>query len=414
MLKKAITTAFGTFLFLIPFKIQTVLAATPIFLQGNFNPYTTLFLTFPDIVLAILLILIGIDIFRKPKLEKNRELLIVIIAFGIFVAMGLISFTWAENKSAVLISSARLIISTLIPACLLTSSYFKKERQKLIKIFIVAMLVQSVIGILQFTFQHSLGLHAIGESHISPTEPGIAKMDFMNKKIVRAYGTFPHSNIFAAFTLMTLFLTPYIRNKRFKWTIRILLAIALLLTFSRSIWIIATITAIAYMAINKKIYKRNVKAILAAGIVLLVMLSMWPLARERLNITNDTSLQERLEGMETSIHMIRANPQGVGLGNYTENLQKFTENHLAPWEYQPVHNTFLLAGAETGVQGILALILFLATILIWKAHKKNYNGLVFAIALIGFMLVDHYLLSIPQGQYLFGILTGFTLNENRG
>lgn len=413
MLKKAILAAFGTFLFLIPFKIQTVLAETPIFLQGNFNPYTTFFLTLPDIALAILLLLIGIDMFQKPKKTENWPFWIVVMSGGAFIIVSTISYLWAENTSAVLAESARLTMGMLIPAGLITSSYFKKNREKLINIFILSMVIQGAIGILQFSVQHSLGLHALGESHIAASEPGIAKIDFLNKKIVRAYGTFPHPNIFAAFILVTLLLTTYIQKLKLKWIIRILLAIALLLTFSRSVWLIATIAGIAYITINGKKYKRNAITIFAASIILLGTLAAWPLIRERMDISKDSSMQERLEGISASIRMIRTKPQGVGLGNYTENLQEFTEKKLAPWEYQPVHNTLLLTGAETGVQGMMVLIAFLALLCISTIRKKNWHGTIFMAIMICIMLTDHYLLTVPQGQQLFGILTAFTLTANR-
>lgn len=413
MLKKIITATFGTFLFLIPFKIQTVLFTTTIFLQGNFNPYTAFFLTLPDITLIILLILIGVDLFQKPKQDKNRQYWIIIMIGIAILITGLTTWIWAKDTSAVLSNAVRLILGMLVPAGLLMSKYFKKQQTKLINIFIVSMLIQSAIGILQFISQHALGLHSIGESYIAQTEPGIAKIDLLNKKFIRAYGTFPHPNIFGAFLTMTLFLTPYIKHRNLKWIARILLIVSLLMTFSRSAWVMAVIGGILYAFINKKETPRSGYAASIALISLVVITAIMPLLRQRLDISKDASIRERLDGIKTSVEMIRARPYGIGLGNYTIELQEFTEKKLAPWEYQPVHNTFLLTAAEMGVQGLMVLIGGIAILIICAIREKNWNGMIFGIIMTGLMLTDHYFLTVPQGQYLFGLLAAFTLISSR-
>lgn len=82
---------------------------------------------------------------------------------------------------------------------------------------------QSVIAIYQFEFQRSLFgqtiLHKLsGESIISPSIPGVAKIVYDGEKILRAYGTFPHPNLLGGFLIFTIGISLYLilYNKRMK------------------------------------------------------------------------------------------------------------------------------------------------------------------------------------------------------
>jgi hypothetical protein len=109
---------------------------------------------------------------------------------------------------------------------------------------------------------------------------------------------------------------------------------------------------------------------------------------------------------------------------------------MEDWQYQPVHNVFLLIWSELGLIG---LILFIW--IIWKIlHPKpivprgtigetevdqssnHWNGtaLIFRSILLGFifiMLFDHYLWDIQQGQLMLwamlGVIYGLKRNNNK-
>ena len=50
--------------------------------------------------------------------------------------------------------------------------------------------------------------------------------------------------------------------------------------------------------------------------------------------------------------MLYANPLGIGLSNFTLAMPDYTFIKLAPWEYQPVHNIYMLLANETGLIGL--------------------------------------------------------------
>jgi hypothetical protein len=89
-------------------------------------------------------------------------------------------------------------------------------------------------------------------------------------------------------------------------------------------------------------------------------------------------------------------------------MQEFSSLKLQPWQFQPVHNIYLLLLNELG---LLSLFLFKE---IERGFKKLQTdpwklGLATAFAVVG--LWDHYLLSLYQGIMLLAIIVGLLLNK---
>jgi len=131
-------------------------------------------------------------------------------------------------------------------------------------ILFVGGTIQASIAILQFIYQHSLGLKWLGENIISPNNHGIAKFSFEGEKFIRAYGTFPHPNVLGLFLLFSLAsgLGLILAKKRILDTLRwpyrfILLAdfaliiIGILLTYSRAI-IASTAVLLLFFAFTQR------------------------------------------------------------------------------------------------------------------------------------------------------------------
>ncbi len=102
---------------------------------------------------------------------------------------------------------------------------------------------------------------------------------------------------------------------------------------------------------------------------------------------------------------------GVGLGNFLLTLP----SHLARAQVyflQPVHNIYLLFLSEAGAFGIIMMCLGLYVV--WKKHKRPitispmYYALI-SILLLGF--VDHYPVTLQQGQLLFAVFFGLVLRN---
>ena len=83
------------------------------------------------------------------------------------------------------------------------------------------------------------------------------------------------------------------------------------------------------------------------------------------------------------------------MGNYLVVVHRLQPD-LNWYDYQPVHDSGLLAFAELGVVGLILLVLTIAHVL---SHRSDYWPLVIAILVIG--LFDHYFRSLYFGIMLF-------------
>ena len=114
---------------------------------------------------------------------------------------------------------------------------------------------------------------------------------------------------------------------------------------------------------------------------------------------------------------------GVGLGNFLTELPKTLPSREI-YFLQPVHNIYLLLLAETGIIG-LVLFLWLVWIVLRRAisNKQKERGkaallLAYLLSLIAYLLlgfVDHYPLTLQQGQLLLTLFLGINAyNERHG
>ena len=109
---------------------------------------------------------------------------------------------------------------------------------------------------------------------------------------------------------------------------------------------------------------------------------------------------------------------GRGMGNYTLTLHDQIKNNLAGYDYQPVHNTWLLLWAESGIGGLvffLSLIIYLIIKISKLTYRSKSNNLelnmVFLIAIIIMMMFDHWWWSLHFGILFFWLVVGFTIKS---
>ncbi len=278
------------------------------------------------------------------------------------------------------------------------------------------ILFSSVLAIAQFFFQHSVGgpLWWLGERTFNVDTPGIARFDFFGREYLRAYATFPHPNVLGGFLAVTLPILisnvkfPMSNQKKkfpiFKIITIVLGFIALLLTFSRSAIFIGVVGIVLW----KKVKRKSLTTVLIGIVVgFAVLFGIWHLA---FGIPQAESLVVRQQLNAAAINMWQQSPLfGVGLGNFLVKLPE-TLPSRAVYFLQPVHNIYLLVLAETGIVGFL----FFAWVLL-KIFMRPFGiwHLAFGIFLaVG--LIDHYPLTLQQGQLLFAIFLSLNfLNSKR-
>ena len=296
------------------------------------------------------------------------------------------------------------IIFVLIAGAIRESRLLKTKT--IITILIFGALFQIIWGYIQYQLNHSLGLGLIGEQIIGADILGVAKINLEEGiKQIRPYGSFLHPNILAAYLMSILFISlNYLKKQSLILWIP-LLTIGIFLTHSRAA-ILATLAGFGLIILFKFIKEKEITKWIGIGIITTVFIgSFWMLQNSHLINTKDTSWQERLNQNEISKEMIYENPLGVGVRNFTLEMENYNKTKLKPWEFQPVHNTYLLILNETGVQGILIFFLLLITF-IWKYWDSRYN-----IALLSLILIapfDHFLWDSFVGIMLIGIVLSFS------
>jgi O-antigen ligase len=146
------------------------------------------------------------------------------------------------------------------------------------------------------------------------------------------------------------------------------------------------------------------------------------------NFLKDPGVIERVEGYKLSFEMLKQNPLGIGYNHYTLFMDQWSQTNLMPWEYQPVHNGFMLILIEQGWIGFFLLsilTLYIFSKLYQKRKKLLTRGqrfkkrilMVCFISLFLISLFDHYLITLQQGQYLvvmiFAVASVFSLNPRK-
>ena len=117
----------------------------------------------------------------------------------------------------------------------------------------------------------------------------------------------------------------------------------------------------------------------------------------------DESFIKRIELNRATIKLWKQSPLvGVGLGNFVTRLPDTDVSRQGNF-LQPAHNIYLLLLSEIGIIGVIGVIG-----VIWVIRKKISLHMPFLMFLF-LGLVDHYPLTLQQGQLLFTILTALML-----
>lgn len=295
--------------------------------------------------------------------------------------------------------------------------YIVKTKQKTSSIIFflsIGVLYSSIIAIAQFVLQKSIGgpLWFLGERTFSNLMPGIAQFNVCKPfsstctLVLRAYGTLPHPNVLGGYIAVMLPLVIHqLRHRKIFYLATLLAGItALVMTFSRSAWIACLfgtgIVLYARPPVGSAIWKQSkayFSAIFASMVIIIFIAGTTGF--------HDESVVVREALNNSAISMFTESPLvGKGLGNFLVALPANLPSRQI-YFLQPVHNIYLLVLAETGVVG-LALFIWM----IWKIFKSKKTIIrysLFIILLLG--LVDHYPLTLQQGQLLLTILLSSTI-----
>lgn len=385
------------FFIVLPFQIGVLVYTPNLFESGFFNPFLSQWIYIGDLFLALSFLFF----LFSPSLKFRIPNKLFFSAIVIFLFFSLISLVFSSNLVLSIFSFFR-ILEFFILYLLISSDFYNFKI--LVSLFVFSITFVAVIGIFQYLFQHSMGLNFLGESVLSPYLEGVSKIDFLGNSYLRAYGTFPHPNIFAAFLLFSLLISFHVfRMRSFLFIVIFFICFfAFILTFSRSAFLSFFLVFSLYGFIKIKSFWKYFLIFLLSSFFFILVFDFHHLLFERL--FNDSSgFSERILYFSITKKMFFENIFGVGLSNFTLLMQDYSSVKLMPWLYQPVHNTFFLILNELGLQGLLSFVfLFIYSIylLFSDGVLKNIFLISFAFLLLLLLNFDHYFFTLYQGQAL--------------
>lgn len=424
---------------------------------SGFNEYESAFLYAPDIFMILFLgsffvscfnrsqfnfqfLFSNLHLIFKSQFSKNTSKLLasyyLLSIFFLFFAA--LSILWASLKLLTLYNFVRLLLLVLmsfVVAYQLRNSNFKLRT--ILGVLAGLSIIQSSLGFLQFLFQKSLGLRFLGESVLGYHIVGSAKIIVDGAPILRAYGTFPHPNVLSAFLVLGLlslfyFWFKFLGKRDFLRLNALAVAIfivllGILLTFSRAAWLITILISLLVIGYSLLVKNYRVQVVrllvllLAVSYVLSAVLSPFVFSRTIIS-SDEPAFSYRLSYNKIGWNIIKENPLGVGLGNQVVYAVKNDVYKMAGltrvWEWQPVHNLYLLLGAEIGVLGLAAFIIFIAFIifnfkfLIFNQFSNNnYIPKAMLLSLLAFGMFDHFLWTLEPGRLMFWLVIGMVMGN---
>ncbi|RMD59342.1 O-antigen ligase domain-containing protein [Candidatus Parcubacteria bacterium] len=422
---------FYFFGFVLPWQTRWIIQS------GALGEYTTISLYASDIILLLLLALALPRIIKKFTPSAPIPIYWWILAgFEFFV---FISFWMASDKMLALQAYGRLLLGFglfwLMGQCLV-------EQSKFLFFLLLSILGQALLAIWQFLAQKTFAFKWLGVAAHSTAQGGTAVVESLGaERWLRAYGGMGHPNILGGMLAIAIVLLvfwfwrlrePDFRHKIFYWFALVAYLAALFFSFSRSGWLMLVVGAFIFSSnwLFVRPIARYPSWITATGVAMLAVIVLLVgfygdlvkvrfLAQGRLE---NKSIVERIQSLRSALGVIKDNFWGVGVGNYVF-FNASNDINLAIHYPQPVHNGFLLMGAEVGVGGAIIFIWLLINIAkkIWFLRKDDFIGYLEGIILLAMLVVgwslDHYWWSLHFGILWFwlilGLIKGIGVCKNR-
>jgi O-antigen ligase len=295
--------------------------------------------------------------------------------------------------------------------------------------FSISGLVQALIAISQFILQKSIGLNFLWESPIGREVAGVSKTNFNGETIIRSYGLFFHPNQLGIFLVVACATTFYFllnsesKKARFYYALTYFITLTgLFLTFSRaSLLALGVSTAVIsalyiFKCVRTELSHSYIKRVVTGVWIVIALASLLslPMLMARTSL-GDKSVTERIDFNRNGIELIQEKPIfGHGIGNMLPAIYKDRPD-LEAWEMQPPHSYFIVVACETGLLGMLLIVLlfgqYLRKLYLEIAKRKviaSYATIYLAV-FIGFvvtMFFDHYFYHLQQTQILLWMIIG--------
>ncbi len=373
--------------------------------------YRTPALYFSDFAIIATILCLILELRGKILIYIKKNLGFVLPAL-LLCAYLIVGSLISESKYISFLASLKVLEISLFSISALIIISEQDIKQKALVALKISLFWQSALALLQFIFQRSLGLYILGERTFDVTTTQIATVNFLGRESLRAYGTFPHPNILAAFLLFGFVIT----DQKFKFgkkntfissilsvnNILVLIIIsALIVTFSKTTLILTTF----YFFLAIKSFKN--KVLLAMSTIILAAAYSRSLPDAYIN-----SIAERITLAQAAFKIATESPLiGIGQNNFIAHLAALNLISIGEVRLlQPVHNIFLLISAENGIIGFTLFAFFIFKVI---EKSKNPKSFFLSVAILTYLSVDHFLWTLHQGLLILFLVCAFIYSSKK-
>lgn len=424
-LKKIENLLLLAFLFLLPWQTRYIWREGQ--LSGGHWEYGTFSIYGVEILLWLIILLFFFrHVFDKKMrtewLPRKKFFLLPVIFLGLMgLSLGFSDNFWVSYQYVFRWLGAMAFFVVLSVA----TDAPQSENDKSLFVLWFSAVVQGMLAVYQFLTQHVFGSKWLGMSAQDAMQGGASVVEFADQRWLRAYGSFGSPNSLGIYLAVLLILGFILYLKTERPVFKILISVGqlvilsgLLFSFSRGAWL-AAIVGIIGLAVVIFFKQKDWRVFFVKQVVFIVVLAgfwvgiFFPIFSARFNVHNRLevySIAERQSQYKESLSFIKNKPFfGVGPALYTFAVSKKYPK-LASWQFQPVHNIYVLAIVEFGILFGLFLGLIVLS-LVKKVFKDNliFFPVLFTLLVAG--LFDHWLFSMSTGLVFFWVVIGLGLSE---
>lgn len=413
MIQKFANVLFLFAVFFLPWQTQAIFTTATI--SGEPSSYGVFGIYVVEAMIAFAFILRGRQ-HSTMQIRRVNQAILFFLAAGFF-SLGFSQIEWVGWFQLVHVVSAVMFF------LLLTDD--RTDLRQVLSLFLLGLIIPILFGWFQVLSGSSPESTLFGVGAKDANTVGVAVVESGDDRLLRAYGTFPHPNIFGGYIAVGIvalaWLSRDVRNHQQligALLFSVLLGATLIVTFSRSAWLglfLAFLVLLALMLWQRRLPPRRAIPTMVVGLasVLSTLVVFHSEVFSRFDSTQRLeviSIEERASQYQTFGEVFFSSPvMGVGPQAYTFILERLNPGHPV-WSYQPIHNVYLLIFAELGLTGLLALGYTLFTINPFANKSLKETGTLFAgtaaILLFTIGLFDHYLWSLWPGLALAALAGG--------
>ncbi len=389
-------------------------------INGFISSFISLGFYISEVVLWLLCIVTFINFTSSMvrttlDVRSTRRMLLRLFLFFLFPVYVFLNAHWSIHidvsiRQALFLIEGYMILTTIMVSRISVYVW--------IRAFIIGSIVPIVLGLFQWFTQTTFSSTLFGLTEHIASNPGasIVASDAIGRWL-RAYGPFPHPNIFGgymvcilAFTLLYACVVQKKREKIGLLVIHTCAAFTLFATLSRSAISAYVFVCIGFLLYALKNKMRNIFLLIASSVIMGLIFGMLyhDIVYTRsipVSISETRSLSERQEGIEIAWELHREKPLvGFGSGMYV--YAQYANNPILPgYMYQPVHVALLVILIEQGYIGILFFVFSFGLLLYFGMSNSRVYSVLFLISgvlpVMCISFFDHYLITLYPGILLF-------------